>query len=142
MIKPRWVIDTNVIFEGLTRAGGSSGFIIEAWLADWFDVYVSTSLAYEYTDVLGRKLSDRRWERIKPVLGTLLDRAQFVTIYFTWRPRSPDPSDDHVVDCAMNAGASVVTLNVRDFRMAEETLGLRVFTPLEAIRLLLSSEEE
>jgi hypothetical protein len=42
----------------------------------------------------------------------------------------------------MNAGASVVTLNVRDFRMAEETLGLRVFTPLEAIRLLLSSEEE
>jgi hypothetical protein len=53
--------------------------------------------------------------------------------YFTWRPSSPDPGDDHVIDCAMNAGATVVTSNAKDFQMAHEALGLRVITPKEFI---------
>jgi predicted nucleic acid-binding protein len=102
-------------------------------LAGWIQVYVSNALAYEYADVLSRKLSESRWQRIKPVLGTLLSRTQFVTIYYSWRPISPDPGDEHVIDCAMNAGAIVVTSNVRDFRAAEESLGLRVATPVEVV---------
>ncbi len=129
----RVVIDTNVVFEGLTKKGGAAGLIVDAWLAGLLRVYVSNALAYEYTDVLSRKLSEARWQRLKPVLGTLLSRAQFVTLYYSWRPISPDPGDDHLVDCAMNAGAIVVTSNVRDFRIAEESLGLRVMTPVEAI---------
>ena len=129
----RVVIDTNVVFEGLTKKGGAAGLIVDAWLAGLFRVYVSNALAYEYTDVLSRKLSEVRWQRLKPVLGTLLSRAQFVTIYYSWRPISPDPGDDHLVDCAMNAGAILVTSNVRDFRVAEESVGLRVMTPVVAI---------
>ena len=129
----RVVIDTNVVFEGLTKKGGAAGLIVDAWLAGLLRVYVSNALAYEYTDVLSRKLSEARWQRLNPVLGTLLSRAQFVTLYYSWRPISPDPGDDHLVDCAMNAGAIVVTSNVRDFRIAEESLGLRVMTPVEAI---------
>ncbi len=129
----RVVIDTNVVFEGLTKKGGAAGLIVDAWLAGLVRVYVSNALAYEYADVLSRKLSEARWQRLKPVLGTLLSRAQFVTIYYSWRPVSPDPGDDHLVDCAMNAGAIVVTLNTRDFRTAEESLGLRVMTPVEAV---------
>ena len=30
----RAVIDTNVVFEGLTKQGGVAGVIIEAWLDD------------------------------------------------------------------------------------------------------------
>lgn len=29
----RVVIDTNVVFEGLTKRGGAVGLIIDAWLA-------------------------------------------------------------------------------------------------------------
>ena len=129
----RVVIDTNVVFEGLTKRGGAAGLIIDAWLAGLLQVYVSNALAYEYADVLSRKLSESRWQRIKPVLGTLLSRTQFVTIYYSWRPISSDPGDEHVIDCAMNAGAIVVTSNVRDFRAAEESLGLRVATPVEMV---------
>ena len=32
------VIDTNVVFEGLTKKGGSAGLIIDGWLAELFDV--------------------------------------------------------------------------------------------------------
>jgi predicted nucleic acid-binding protein len=101
-------------------------------------VYVSDALAYEYADVLSRKLSEARWQRLKPVLGTLLAKAQFVVVHYSWRPISPDPGDEHVIDRAVNGGATVITSNVRDFKTAKETLGLRVITPAEAIIQLAS----
>ena len=133
---PRVVIDTNVLFEGLTKQGGAAGLIIDAWHGGLLRVYVSTALAYEYADVLSRKLSAARWQRIKPVLGALLVQAKFVPIYYSWRPSSPDPGDDHVIDCAMNARAPVVTANTRDFRLAAQTLGLVVLTPVDFVTRL------
>jgi predicted nucleic acid-binding protein len=132
----RVVIDTNVVFEGLTKKGGAAGFIIDAWLAGLFKPFVSNALAYEYADVLSRMLSEARWQKIQPVLGKLLDQSEFVTVYFTWRPSSPDPGDEHIIDCAMNAAATVVTSNIRDFRAAEQSLGLRVVTPVEFVTQL------
>ena len=133
------VIDTNVVFEGLTRQGGAAGLLIDAWLAGVVEVYVSDALAYEYADVLSRKLSAARWQNLRSVLALLLTRAHFVSLYFSWRPASPDPGDDHIVDCAMNAGAVVITSNIRDFKQAEESLGLLVMHPVEAA-LWLSNE--
>ena len=130
------VFDTNVVFEGLTKQGGAAGFLIDAWLAGLLDVYISNALAYEYVDVLSHKLSSKRWHRIKPVLGTLLAKTHFVTIHYSWRPISPDPKDDHVIDCAMNAAATVITSNIRDFQRAKEALGLRVITPVDGLLLL------
>jgi predicted nucleic acid-binding protein len=129
----RVVIDTNVLFEGLTRQGGATGLIVDAWLSGLLEVYVSNALAYEYIDVLSRKLSDSRWSKLQLVLGTLLKTAHFTPIYYSWRPISPDAGDDLVVDCAMNAGAIVITANLKDFRQAEESLGLQVMTPIELI---------
>jgi hypothetical protein len=66
----------------------------------------------------------------------LLTQARFVPIFFLWRPMSPDPGDDHVIDCAMNAGVPVVTANVQDFRQAERSLGLVVLTPVDFVTRL------
>lgn len=133
---PHVVIDTNIVFEGLTKQGGAPGLIVDAWLAGLLRAYVSNALAYEYADALSRKLSATRWQRIKPVSGALLAQAEFVTIYFSWRPSSPDPGDEHVIDCAMNAAAMVVTANIRDFRGAKRALGLPVITPVELVKQL------
>lgn len=127
------VIDTNVLFTGLTKQGGAEGFIIDAWLVGLLKVNVSNSLAYEYVDVLSRKLSPSRWLQIKPVLGTLLTKVQFIPIYYSWRPTSPDAGDDLVIDCAMNANAIVVTSNIKDFQRAKMALGLSIMTPKELI---------
>lgn len=132
----RFVIDTNVVFEGLTKKGSASAYLIDAWYAELFDAYVSTTMAYEYIDVLARKLSPDNWNRLQPAVGKLLSTANLVTIYYSWRPISPDFGDDHVIDCAMNASASVVTWNLRDFRAAEESLGLSLLSPVEAVLLL------
>jgi len=48
----RVIIDTNVVFEGVTRQGGACGLIVEAWSTGLFRPFVSNALAYEYADVL------------------------------------------------------------------------------------------
>lgn len=125
----RAVIDTNVVFEGVTRADGAPARIVEAWLDGRFDACVSDTVAYEYVEVLGNRLSPERCNPVKPILRGLLDRAELVAVYFRWRPVSPDPGDDHVIECAMNAGAAVVTSNRRHFEAAVEDLGLTVWSP-------------
>jgi predicted nucleic acid-binding protein len=134
----RVVIDTNVVFEGLTKQGGAAGFVVDAWLAGLLTVCVSNALAYEYYDVLSRKLSVSRWQTIQPVLGTLLSRSEFTTIYYSWRPTSPDAGDDLVIDSAMNAGAIIITSNLRDFESAKESLELQAMTPVELVIQLAS----
>ena len=129
----RVVIDTNVVFEGLTKQGGAAGLLIDSWLADLLEVYVSDALVYEYVDVLFRKLSKFRWQELQPVLGTLISKTKFTSIYYSWRPTSPDSGDDLVIDCGMNAAAIVITLNIKDFRRAQESLGLQIMTPTELI---------
>lgn len=129
----RVVIDTNVVFEGLTKQGGACGLIVEAWLAGLLVPCVSNATAYEYLDVLARKLSPQRWESTRLLYQKLLHRAEFVTVYYRWRPISKDPGDDHIIDCAMNAGAAVVTSNLKDFKLAESQLGLQALTPLDFV---------
>jgi putative PIN family toxin of toxin-antitoxin system len=138
----RVVIDTNVVFEGLTKKGGASGLIINAWLSGLIVVCVSNAIACEYDDVLSRKLAPERWILLKPLLEELISIAEYTSIYFSWRPTSPDPGDDLAIDCAMNAGAIVVTSNIKDFRSARESLGLRVMTPVEFVSMLATGEFE
>ena len=129
MAQIRAVIDTNVVFEGLTKKSGSSTLILRAWRSGLFRAFSSLALAYEYQDVLARKLSPQRWESVRPVLGVLLAKAYPVTVNYSWRPSSPDLGDEFVIDCAMNASAWVITHNVRDFAFARADLGLVVMSP-------------
>lgn len=136
------VIDTNVLFEGLTRRHGASTWIVDVWLAGLVDVVISNALAYEYFDVLTRKLSPDRWRQIEPVLSILLSQARWTAIHFSWRPSSPDPADEHVIDLALNANAAVVTANIADFRRATLDLGLIVLQPVDLVHLLSDRFEQ
>lgn len=133
IMRPRVVIDINVLFEGLTQQGSASGLVIDAWREGLLHVFISDALAYEYLDVLSRKLSEHRWQIIRPALIDLLAKAEFTSLFFTWRPNSFDPGDDFIVDCAMNANAVVITKNTTDFRLAANNLGLRVMRPAQLI---------
>jgi predicted nucleic acid-binding protein len=43
LLLPRIVVDTNIVFEGLTKQGGASGLIMDAWLAGLMVVCVSNA---------------------------------------------------------------------------------------------------
>jgi predicted nucleic acid-binding protein len=86
--------------------------------------------------VLTRKLSPERLLRLEIVLSALLDQAKHIEIHFSWRPSSTDPGDDMVVDCAINAGAVLVTWNLADFALPAQLFGLHVLTPVEFVSRL------
>lgn len=125
----RAVIDTNVVFEGLTKQNSAGTLILRTWQGRLFQPCVSLAVQYEYFDVLSRKLSPQRWQRVQPALGSLLNTAEPIIIHYLWRPISPDPGDDFLIDCAMNARAWIVTYNMRDFALARVELGLNVLLP-------------
>lgn len=131
------VVDTNVVFEGLTKQGSAADLIVTAWVAGLLNVYASNALLYEYESTLSNKLSAPRWQQAKPILRRMLSHVQFVAIYYSWRPLSPDPGDEHVIECALNANATVITANVRDFRQAQTEAGLSVLSPVEFVNRLI-----
>lgn len=133
----RIVIDTNILFEGLTKKNGACFYLIQSWDKALFEVSVSYPLYLEYYDVLSRKLSSSKWEKVRPILGRLLSKATPTEIYYRWRPLSPDPSDDFVIDCALNANAILVTNNTKDFIVAQQVVGLRVLKPIDFIQRLV-----
>lgn len=138
----RVLVDTNVLFEGLTKQGGACGWLVTAWLNGLYEACVSNALVHEYKDVLLRKLSPRRWQQIEPVLAALMEVAVPINIHFLWRPSAADPGDEHIIDAAMNAGAIVVTWNVKDFQAATKSIGLWVLTPPQLVNALVKRLDE
>ena len=134
----RAVVDTNVLFEGLTHLGPAAD-VIDAWVAGTFEPCVSTAVALEYHDVLARKLSPTRGEAAVKALQALLARSRHTPIFFRHRPASPDPGDDLIVDCILNSRSVLVTLNVRDFRTPARQWGFRILRPTDFLRLLTES---
>ena len=124
----RAVVDTNVVFEGLTSLS-ASGQVMDAWIARRFVPCVSTALALEYEEVLTNKLGARKGPRALKALQALFDRTEFVPIHYRVRPASPDPDDDFVLEAAYNSGAVIVTRNLRDLEVAGASLGIDVQTP-------------
>lgn len=131
----RAVIDTNVLFEGLTCLGPSAK-VIDAWVERLFQPCVSTALVLEYQDVLARRLSPQRGETALLALQALLDRCEHVPIYLSYRPVSPDPGDDFLVDCVLNSRSILVTRNLRDFRSSAKRFGFPLVDPVEFLKLL------
>lgn len=131
----RAVVDTNVLFEGLSKRG-PCGDVVDAWVNADFTPCVSTALAMEYEEVLARKFGPAKRPAIIGALQALLKRAEFVPITFTVRPMSPDPDDDFVIDCAFNGHAVLVTGNLKDFRGLEQGLRITVLTPSAFLKQL------
>ena len=136
----RAVVDTNVLFEGLTKLGPAAE-VIDAWVSRRFRPCVSTALALEYQDVLARKLRPARAESSLMALQVLLVRGEHVPLYYSYRPASRDPGDDFIVDCVLNSRALLVTSNIRDFSEASRKLGFKVLQPSEFLQFLAEERQ-
>ena len=137
----RAVIDTNVVFEGLTRKGGCAQ-VMDAWADRKFVPCVSTALALEYEAVLSRKLKPAKADLALTALQALLSRCEYAPIFFRWRPASPDPGDDMIVECVLNSQSVLVTKNLKDFRRAAREFRFAVLNPSEWMELIESRSQK
>lgn len=132
-------MDTNVLFAGLYSASGASYQILQLIEIGRITPIISTTLLFEYEDVLKRKqkelcLSDNQ---VNVVLDNICALSEFQKIYFLWRPYLKDQKDDHVLEVAVASKAKIiVTHNIRDFK-GVDSFGVTALRPgklLEVIR--------
>ena len=137
--KTRIILDTNVLYAGLYSSKGASFRVLQAIKKDRLTLVMSTTLLFEYEDILKRNqivlgLSD---EEIEKLLDYLCLQSEHQKIYFLWRPRLPDPKDDHLLELAVAAGTKlIVTHNTKDFKGVEK-FGIRSLTPKELMEEII-----
>jgi putative PIN family toxin of toxin-antitoxin system len=131
--KPRIVIDTNVIVSALRSSRGWSFELLLLVGKGWFEICLSTPVALEYEEVCLRSLPRLAVtkEQLDDVLVFLYDSCRKTKVHFRWPSRLPDPSDDAILELAVNAQCDyIVTFNKRHFRPASE-FGIKVCSPGE-----------
>jgi predicted nucleic acid-binding protein len=114
----RIVMDTCVLVSGLRSSRGASHQILQKLGSGSFQIALSVPLILEYEAVLKREAPDLGLsiQDVEDVLDYLCSVADHRLIWYLWRPVSPDPADDMVLELAFEAEAdAIVTFNLRHF---------------------------
>jgi len=139
MKKQSIILDTNVLFAGLYSATGASYQILKLINDEKIRPVISTTLLFEYEDVLKREQSilTLSHQQVDVILDNICALSDFQKIYFLWRPYLKDPKDDHILEVAVASKTkTILTHNLRDFRGVEK-FGVKAFSPgkfLEVIK--------
>jgi putative PIN family toxin of toxin-antitoxin system len=133
------VIDTSVLITALRSHAGAAAEVIRKVLRGDLETLMDFKMACEYRDVALRAkhlhASGKSRSETEAVLDALEAIAVPVLVAFRYRPLSPDPEDDMVLDVAINGNADViVTNNTKHFREAAECFHMQVLTPAELLK--------
>ncbi len=134
---PQIVLDTDVLVAGLLSRNGASFELLRRLTTGHYRLHLTVPLAMEYEDVLHRPgLLSLPADAIDAVLDMVCAVAVQQPVHFLWRPQLRDPSDELVLEAAVNASADyLVTHNLRDFAAAGG-FAVQVVTPGQFLKLL------
>jgi len=127
----RVVIDTNVLISRLLLAGSVPAQAVDRALRD-MEVVLSEATVSELADVLARD----KWDRYV----SIEDRQEFIrrllqistlTAVLSEVDDCPDPSDNHFLALALDAGASVIITGDRDLLDLHPWRNTRILTPAQ-----------
>lgn len=132
------ILDTNVLVSALRSSLGPSFALVQAIRAGKIRMCCSPALFLEYEDVLKRPSQLTAFELtvvdVDDILADLAGHIQPVSTHYQWRPQLRDPSDEMVLEAAVNASAeAIVTYNLRDFTPAK-SFGILVLNPEQTFR--------
>ncbi len=128
------VIDTNVLLSALLSNRGASYKLLSIIDSEKFTVHISTTLLYEYEEILKRK-SHMSAKDVDAVLDYICLIGKKNSIFYLWRPKLKDVNDDFLLELAAKSHSIIVTLNGKDFKPASE-YGLRVMTPKDFLQYI------
>lgn len=134
MIKPRVVLDTNVLVAGLSSRLGASYQLLLRCRNNEFRLLASVPLWLEYESVLQRdeirRLHGLSHRKVDVFLANLAMFCDPVTLHYLWRPQLSDPNDEMVLETTLNAQAdALVTFNVSDFEQAAKRFSVNLIQP-------------
>jgi len=132
------VIDTCVFISALRSNQGASFKILSMIGGGQFEFSLSVALVLEYETVAKRKSQDTGLTDLD--VENLIDYMCAVgkprQVHFLWRPNLKDPSDDFVLELAVESGCDyIVTHNIRDF-VGIDKFKVKAITPQEFLRVI------
>ena len=128
------VIDTNVLLSAMYSNKGASYKLLSIIDSDKFTVNISTTLIYEYEEILKLK-SNLEVKYIDSILNYICLIGKKNKIFYLWRPKLKDSDDDFLLELAVSSNSIIVTLNGKDFKPASE-FNIKVMTPKEFLQYI------
>lgn len=143
----RFVLDTDVLVAALRSRDGASWQLVDRALKREFTFLLSVPLILEYEAVLTReehrKVHGLSVPDVDELINALASVAESVQIRFLWRPLLSDPTDDMVLETAVNGRADLlVTFNQEDFAAAAKGFAVKIVRPSEALHRLRAHTSE
>jgi len=132
--KTNIVIDTNVLLSAIYSNKGASYKLLSMVNSDKFIVNISTTLIYEYEEILKLK-SKLEIKYVDSILNYICLIGKKNKIFYLWRPKLKDSDDDFLLELAVKSNSIIVTLNGKDFKPASE-FNLKVMTPKEFLQYI------
>jgi uncharacterized protein len=138
----RIVPDTNVFVAALLSPGGKNREVIRACLTGRAKPLFGISLLHEYEALLGRndlmRKSPLSAAERRSLFEALLSVAEWIKVYYSWRPNLADEGDNHLIELAVAGGAGcIVTNNTDDLKSGELLFpSISIFTPNQFLEVI------
>jgi putative PIN family toxin of toxin-antitoxin system len=137
----RVVLDTSVVVAALRTRAGAGNAVLRLVASGRLTPLATPPLFLEYEDVLKRPehriAHGLDLEMIDEFLSELAALIEPVDVRFFWRPQVRDPSDEMVLEAAINGRAdALVTYNVRDFAEAGERFAVPILRPPDLLKMV------
>ena len=138
----RLVLDTNVVASAMLW-GGNPLQLLQARREKRVELYTSTAMLAELTDILARPKFGKKIAASLLTVDQLVDRyaelAQVVRP--TTIPRiAPDPDDDVVIGTAIAAKVDLLVTGDGPLRSVGEYQGVRIVSVTEALQTLAAKQ--
>ncbi|MBC7609383.1 MAG: putative toxin-antitoxin system toxin component, PIN family [Polaromonas sp.] len=135
------VLDTDVIVSAMRSPTGASAELLRLIRQDRLLMGVSVALALEYEAVCLRaehwRAAGLTQQDALIFVDAVVAMSMPIAVHYRWRPQLRDPSDEMVLEAAVNAKAdALLTFNLRHFQPAALSFGLQVQRPGEFLRSL------
>ena len=134
----RVVLDTSVIVAALRTRQGAANKVLRLVAGRQLVPLATPPLFLEYEDALRRPehrlVHGLTLEGIDEFLAELAAWVEPVDIHFLWRPQVRDPSDEMVLEAAINGRAdALVTYNVKHFAVPGDRFGIPILRPADIL---------
>lgn len=133
------VFDTSIVVAALRTRHGAANAVLRLVATRRLVLLATPPLFLEYEEVLKRPEQQLAHglvpEKVDEFLAELSALIEPVDVHFQWRPQTADPSDEMVMEAAINGNAeALVTYNVADFHLAAERFGIRILRAPDLLR--------
>ena len=135
------VFDTDVVVAAMRSPRGASAELLRMARVGSISIGVTVALALEYEAVCLRDehvvASGLQPAEAQNFVNAMIAIAKPIAVHYRWRPQLRDPSDEMVLEAAVNAGAdALLTFNIRHFASASAAFRLKISRPGDFLRSL------